>query len=175
MQDCTPRTAKPTVSWYFGSTGTGKTRCVYETEDSLWSTSAALTFFNGYLNQRVAVFDDFRGSFCKFRELLRLLDRYQHTVNIKNGFAEWNSDRIYITSNVSPNLCYQKEAEDMRQLIRRIDNIVEFVVSSNGTVSHRIIKGEFDPGPPGRCWNIPNIIALPPIDPLAVLESFVVG
>ena len=162
MQQDTPRCTKPVVHWYFGGTGLGKTRSVFEAEPELWITSDSLTYFNGYANQRAVVFDDFRGGFCKFRELLRLLDRYPMVVNIKYGTANWNPDRIYITSNKPPELCYEKPDEDMQQLVRRIDNIVEFQsrplfgpFGDNGDLFapidpgpiHNIIKGTFSPGP----------------------------
>lgn len=146
MQNTRPRTDKPTVSWYYGSTGTGKTRAVYEAEaEDLWITADSLTYFNGYTNQRAALFDDFRGGFCKFRELLRLLDRYPMVVNIKYGCAQWNSERLYITSNRHPKFVYDKPDEDMEQLLRRIDNIVEFSVSPLGII-RKEHKGVFRPG-----------------------------
>lgn len=148
IQNVEPRTTKPIVHWYYGSTGTGKTRAVFESEPDLWLTADSFTHFNGYRNQRASCFDDFRASFCKFRTLLRLLDRYPCTVNIKYGEAEWNSDRIYITSDKSPYECYSDSVGDINQLIRRIDNIVEFMVDSGGAVTYKWDKGEFRPGPP---------------------------
>lgn len=147
MQQDAPRSCKPVVHWYYGATGLGKTRCIFDSEPELWATSDSLQYFNGYTNQRAAVFDDFRGGFCKFRELLRLLDRYPLTVNIKYGTANWNPDRIYITSNKAPDECYDKPDEDMQQLIRRIDNIVEFIpYGVDGGTVHIPHKGKFSPG-----------------------------
>lgn len=140
-QNTEPRKDKPTVSWYYGSTGTGKTRSVYESEPNLWISGDSLAYFNGYENQPAVLFDDFRGGFCKFRELLRLLDRYPVTVNIKFGSAEWNPERIYITSNVAPEACYDKNGEDIQQLVRRIDNIIEFGIGLNTIPRRTVIKG----------------------------------
>lgn len=151
MQQDSPRSGKPVVHWYYGDTGLGKTRGVFESEPELWITSDSLTYFNGYTNQRAVLFDDFRGGFCKFRELLRLLDRYPMVVNIKYGTANWNPDRIYITSNKPPEQCYDKSDEDMQQLLRRIDNIIEFTQFAHlpGTTQRIAHKGQYCPGPSG--------------------------
>lgn len=145
-QDNKRRDFKPVVHWYYGDTGTGKTRVVFETEPDLWITSDSLAYFNGYNHQEAVLFDDFRGGFCKFRELLRLLDRYPFIANIKYGSLEFNSKRIYITSNKPPEECYQKPDEDMQQLVRRIDHIVNFKHVAGITVQV-VVKGVFRPGP----------------------------
>lgn len=140
-----PRRTKPIVYWFYGPTGTGKTRTVFERERDLWTSSGDLTYFNGYENQRAVVFDDFRGGFCKFRYLLRLLDLYPVLVNLKFGYTDWNPDRIYLTSNKHPERCYNLPDEDMGQLLRRIDCIIRFQAGGIQCVE----KGEdVPPGPP---------------------------
>lgn len=128
------RTAKPFVCWFYGPTGVGKTSSVYAIEEpgSVWPSSGDLTYFNGYDHQKVALFDDFRGGFCKFRFLLRLLDHYPITVNVKHGFRQWNVDRIYITSSKKPSDCYNLPDEDMGQLLRRIEVIASFSTPMDG-------------------------------------------
>lgn len=119
------RKEKPLVVWLHGDTGVGKTSTVYHVEDpeEIWPSSGDLAYFNGYDNQRIALLDDFRGNFCKFRFLLRLLDRYPLWVNVKHGCRQWTVSRIYITSCRTPEGCYDKSDEDMQQLLRRIDVI----------------------------------------------------
>lgn len=148
-QDCEPRTAKPFVTWIYGDTGSGKTRGVHEAEPSLWTSSADLsTFFNGYRNQVSVLLDDFRGGQCKFSFLLRLLDRYQLTVNVKNGYKEWNPKRIWITCNRDPQGCYPNiDERNMGQLLRRVDEIFEFRFPTESfgeldTVVKTTIKGD---------------------------------
>jgi hypothetical protein len=141
-RDNSPRSFKPTVHWFWGSTGTGKTRSVFEMEEDVWVSGEDSRFFNNYKNQEAALLDDFRGDFCKFHILLQLLDRYPFTVNIKFGCAQWNSKRIYVTSSKSPEEVYNKNEEDINQLLRRIDNIVEFRKLGEKTVVN-VIKGEF--------------------------------
>lgn len=118
------RNFKPYVEWIFGSTGTGKTRYVYERETDLWISGRDLRFWNGYQNQEATLFDDFRGDFCTFHELLRILDRYPMTVDVKGGYRNLNSKRMYITSCYPPTDVY-KTREDISQLVRRIDKVTE--------------------------------------------------
>lgn len=135
---------KPEVHWYYGDTGTGKTREVFRREafEDVWISGDTLQFFNGYHNQPAVVFDDFRGGMVKFRLLLRLLDRYPMPVSIKGWYANWNPKRIYITSNKRPEEAYFKSDEDLQQLRRRIDVIVRF----SGTGKH-VEKGLWCPHP----------------------------
>lgn len=116
----------PFVKWLHGPTGTGKTRQVVESEEDLWISGEDLKWFDGYDGQRAVLFDDFRADFCKFHTLLRYLDRYQISVPVKGGFKEFAPDRIYITSNKHPATVYNRDAqEDIKQLLRRIDEIRE--------------------------------------------------
>lgn len=121
-----PRDFKPTVSWFYGETGTGKSHSVFLNETDIWVSPCDAKFFNGYANQQCALFDDIRGSFSKFSEFLRIIDRWPYIANVKNSYRQFNSRRIYITCNRHPELVWDKEDEDLCQLIRRIDNIVFF-------------------------------------------------
>jgi len=121
------RTEPPFVEWIWGPTGTGKTRYVTDIESDLWISGVDLEWFNGYDDNDAVLFDDFRGDMCKFRFLLRLLDRYPLKVPIKGGFVEWRPKRIYITSCKSPDNVYNKETfdndEKVEQLLRRITKV----------------------------------------------------
>ena len=120
------RTSKPTVRWIYGPTGSGKTRSVfdkYETED-IWVSGKDLKYWEGYNGQQVVLLDDFRKDFCTFHELLRILDRYPYRVNIKYGSRELTSTYIYITTPFRPEELYETR-EDIGQLLRRIDDIIE--------------------------------------------------
>lgn len=116
------RDFKPYVTWIYGPTGTGKTRTVFELEPDLWISGKNLKWWDGYENQKATLFDDFRKDFCTFHELLRILDRYPYTVEVKGGHRILNSPRMYITSCYSPQETYETR-EDIEQLIRRIDKI----------------------------------------------------
>jgi len=120
---------KCSVIVYWGSTGTGKTRAVY---DNLSSRDDVYVhpgggWFDGYDGQPVALFDDFGGSEFKLSYLLKLLDRYPMRVPIKGGFVAWAPREIYITSNINPDLWFANaNPEHVRALMRRITHKVYF-------------------------------------------------
>lgn len=118
------RDFKPEVVWIWGKTGTGKTRMVVESEPDLWISGKNLRWWNNYENEEAVLLDDFRGDFCTFHELLRILDRYPYRVEVKYGSRELNSKRIYITSCHPPESVYETR-EDIQQLLRRIDRVVQ--------------------------------------------------
>lgn len=95
-----PRTDPPEVFVFWGTTGTGKTRTVYESHpvEEIYSHPGG-SWFDGYHGQPVALFDDFGGSEFKLTYLLKLLDRYPMNVPIKGSFVCWKPSKIYLTSN----------------------------------------------------------------------------
>lgn len=124
------RNFKSKVYWFYGPTNSGKTRmarelCSYPKD--IWeSTCGNMQWFDGYDYNKVAILDDFRRFYHGFAEFLKLLDRYPYKVPVKGGFVDWCPKEIFITSKCSPFECYQNEDEDLQQLIRRIDEIVNF-------------------------------------------------
>ncbi len=124
------RSSAPKVAWFYGATGTGKTRCVVEEAGDptdVWWANGGLRWFDGYDAHRVAVLDDFRPEWCKLSFLLRLLDRYTMRVEVKGGMRSWLPDEIYITCPKHPGECYLDAGEDIDQLLRRVTVIKEFV------------------------------------------------
>lgn len=119
--------SKKEVFWFFGPTGSGKTRMAFEmsNKESLWMSSENLKWFDGYSGQEDVIVDDFRGDFTTFHFLLRLLDRYPLNVPIKGGFVRWMPKRIFITCPFPPKDAYQG-IEDKRQLYRRISQVRYF-------------------------------------------------
>ena len=64
-------------------------------------------------------------TFCKFHELLNLLDRYPYRVECKGGSRQFTSKTIVITTPLSPEETWEnRTSEDLGQLLRRIDNIL---------------------------------------------------
>lgn len=131
LHDDTPRNFKPEVYWIYGKSGCGKTKYVSEKEKDLWWSGVDLKWWQGYNNQEAVVFDDFRGDMCKFRWLLRLLDRTPVTVEVKGGSKQFNSKRIYITSINPPEAAYkvtELDGEPLTQLTRRITKVIQLGV-----------------------------------------------
>lgn len=123
-----PRTWKPTVKVFWGKTGTGKTRAVYNfTDQEKIFVHTGDHWFDGYEGQTVALFDDYGGSEFKLTYFLKLLDRYPMKVPVKGGFVEWVPKNIFITSNRHPKEWYSNAFEEHQNaLMRRIDEIKEF-------------------------------------------------
>lgn len=126
------RTHKPIVKWYYGPTGTGKTKTAYEDfvreaedEDNIYFSMDTGKWWEGYDAQEYVIIDDMRGDFMKFHQLLKLLDRYPYRVETKGSTRQFLATHIIITSAFHP-LNLFNEREDINQLLRRIDNIVEF-------------------------------------------------
>lgn len=112
----------PTIWCFWGKTGSGKTRRVWEFSNgnALW-VHPGERWFDGYDGQPAVLFDDFDGSWFKLSFLLRLLDRYPMPVAIKGGHTWWTPKTIYITSNIKPQEWYT-QANDNHQaaLMRRL-------------------------------------------------------
>lgn len=115
------------VYWLYGKTGSGKTwQAINNCEsDNTWISGKNLRWWQGYLGEEYVILDDFRGDFCTFHELLRILDRYPYEVEYKGGSAELKAHTIYVTSQFHPSEVYHTR-EDIGQLLRRITEIKEF-------------------------------------------------
>lgn len=121
-----PRNWKPEVFWFFGATGTGKSKLAYEMlgEDCYTCLSTG-RWFDGYDAHENVLIDDMRKDFMKFHELLRLLDRYAMRIETKGGTRQFVARRIIITSAFHPRTMFETR-EDINQLLRRIDEVRVF-------------------------------------------------
>lgn len=121
-----PRTWKPEVKWYWGATGTGKSKTAYdELGDDCYTCLSTGKWFDGYDGHENVLIDDMRKDFMKFHELLRLLDRYAMRVECKGGTRQFRAKKIIITSAFDPSTMFETR-EDINQLLRRIDQIRNF-------------------------------------------------
>lgn len=129
----TPSWRKVETFVFWGATGTGKTRGVYEREGHLnvyakmASRSGSVQWFDGYNGERALLLDEFR---CQYdlQELLRWLDGHPLRVEVKGAqtIARWS--RVYICSNVNPATWYAQATQlERAALWRRIpeDHIFE--------------------------------------------------
>lgn len=140
---------KKTITWFWGETGSGKTRTAWneckrllqiEDDDELvnqvWVSHSTGQWFDSYQGQRCVILDDIRPDTWNFSLLLRLTDRYPIQVPIKGGFTKWIPEYIFITAPCPPRELYSnhetKEPYDgIEQLERRIDTIRELIAESN--------------------------------------------
>lgn len=120
------RDFKPMVYWYYGSTGTGKTRQAYEQFPDAYEKKSETKWWDGYDAHESVIIDDFRKHHIDFVELLKLLDRYPCKVEVKGGFRQLLARNIVITAPQHPKDMYEYCGEDVEQLLRRIDCIKLF-------------------------------------------------
>lgn len=129
-----------TVYWYYGPTGTGKTRSVRailkkvlkDKSINKKNVTIITKIENGFAIGTVAnetkllILDEFRGSSMKLHELLNLINGCN--VSIKGSQVWIKSPLIYVTSCYSPEECYPNQwgTDNIAQLYRRITEIVYF-------------------------------------------------
>lgn len=121
------------VFWFWGKTGTGKTRTAYERiGESFWRANLTGHWFNGYQEEEDVLIDDLRAKNWPYDLMLLLLDGYQLKVPTKGGFTLWNPSRIFITCPYKPQDAYSGQfmtlQGDIDQLLRRITAITEFTL-----------------------------------------------
>ena len=127
-----PRDFKTEVLWYWGPTGTGKSRTAFEkatSASSYYVKDPLNKWWDGYEQQEVVIIDDYRRDFSTFAHLLRLFDRYPMTVEMKGSTTNFSSRTLIVTSPKSPRDTWDtRSPEDIQQLLRRIDKVVHFDV-----------------------------------------------
>lgn len=124
--------AKPRVLWYYGCTGSGKSHAAYEEigEQAYFVKMPGNAWFDGYIGQDIVLFDDYRANWFSYGMLLRLLDKYPLTVEVKGSTVNWRPTTIYITCPKRPEVLYcnlaDKDDGAINQLLRRIDEVKLF-------------------------------------------------
>lgn len=114
---------KPEVFWFWGETGTGKTRKAKEIfNDDYDDVEYVNNFMIGYSGNDNVLLDDFRGG-VPFNKLLKMLDYGKCIMNVKNGSVQFSAKKIIITAPFRPEKIYKNIGENIQQLIRRIEHI----------------------------------------------------
>lgn len=121
----------PEVIVLFGPTGAGKSYTARQYKDFYtvpWPVGNRW-FWSGYHNQETVILDEFRHQ-IKYDTLLKFLDRYEFTGEYKGGNFKFNSKRIIITSNISPQDWYphmdDKEKEPLKRRLQEFSKMWEF-------------------------------------------------
>jgi len=126
-------------TWYFGKTGVGKTHQAFEDAKLMGAENSCYIhniidggWWDGYTGQKVVIINDFRGN-IEYDELLRLVDKWPHTVK-RRGKAPipFTSELVIITSALRPEECYARrnEKDSIDQLLRRFE-IIEIINNEN--------------------------------------------
>lgn len=117
-----PRDWQPEVKWFWGSTGTGKSRQArIELGEDVYTKNDGSKWWDGYDGHEDVIIDDFRPSWWSLTEMLSLLDRYEKRIEFKGGWRQFRPRRIIITSAFAPEECYKSTGECIAQLTRRIN------------------------------------------------------
>jgi len=138
-----PKGTRVSVYLIWGKTNLGKTHAIFEqleAGNNIYNklhpvNQQATDYWEGYEGQDVVLFDDFHPFMYSLRQLLQYLHEWQIRVPIKGASAKALWTRVYITTNVPPNLWYQAESMDplhkgnYEALWRRIppENIIRYV------------------------------------------------
>lgn len=136
-----PRRWKTRVFWWYGPTGTGKSLEADQRFPEAYWKMGCNKWWDGYTGQSAVIIDDFRRDLCTFAELLRLLDRYPMRVEYKGGSCQFAAEDIIITTPYHPRKTWAgRTAEDIMQLLRRIDEVRVF---ASGEPSRLITDEEY--------------------------------
>jgi len=106
---------------FWGKTGSGKSRRAWEEAGlEAYSKDPRTKFWCGYDGEENVVIDEFRGG-IDISHLLRWTDRYPVRVELKGSSKPLNCKKIWITSNLSPEMWYPLiDEETLAALMRRM-------------------------------------------------------
>ena len=128
VDSLTPNPQVKEVFVFWGSTGTGKSRRAWD--EATWDAypkDPNSKFWDGYRGQDNIVIDEFRGA-ISISHMLRWLDRYPTIVEIKGSSCVLNAKRIWITSNLGPEMWYPDlDSESFQALRRRFSQVIHFI------------------------------------------------
>lgn len=116
----------PFVIYLWGTTGTGKSHFAYEFDQNAFWIEPEMQWFDGYMGQKTAVFDEFEQQ-MGYGTIKRMLDRYPLRAKAKGTFVVWEPKVIIITSARAPTDWYRSEnanGNGQAQFLRRINLIL---------------------------------------------------
>ncbi len=129
----TPRllTDDPMCFVLWGNSGVGKSRlareCCRDLGLEYYSKDPGGLWWDGYVGQPAVILDDFEGRF-PYRDLLRVLDRYEFTAWIKGSSRQLVARTFFITTNIHPKAWYAEE--DYSPLMRRLTWVFHCTVNN---------------------------------------------
>jgi len=126
----------PEVHWFYGPTASGKSRQAFlEAGENAYVVPTTGRFWDLYSGETEVIFDDFRVGQIDFALLLKILDRYRMSVEVKGSSVKLAATKFWITTPLDPVNTYTKHNhntgqdyinENINQLVRRCTDIRRF-------------------------------------------------
>ena len=124
-----PVSQEKDVCVFYGTTGTGKSRRAFEAAgEEVYVKDPRSKFWCGYRGESNVVIDEFRGG-IDISHMLRWLDRYPVRVELKGSSAPLKATKIWITSNLHPDMWYPDLDEETKAALRRRMVITNFPIN----------------------------------------------
>ena len=131
---------------YTGPTRCGKSYRAHHFDDATWKYPG-INWFDGYFNDDVVLFDDYRGGKDEvpLGKLFEITDAYPCQVRTKGGHVSWSPRTVIMTSNVSPDAWYP--GKDMSPFWARVALWVHWTEVSPRKWDMHVRIGEMEEGP----------------------------
>lgn len=153
----------PEIVVLWGDSGTGKThdaelelKSPFRKEQGPW--------WDGYDGQSDVLIDEFTGGHMPYGVALRVLDKYNCSVQVKGGTVPFVASKIVITSNLSP-VDWYSDKFDKVPLLRRLTRIIHYtrtplgVLKTDQTATLKTQHGPTSfPVPPFSAVSLPQIV-----------------
>lgn len=114
------------VNVYWGPTGTGKSHSAWTEAQAfgdVYIKQPSTKWWDGYSGEENVIIDEFCGE-IGITHLLRWLDKYPCSVEVKGSQVALRAKRFWICSNIEPRLWYTCPMAQQEALTRRLLNVV---------------------------------------------------